>query len=84
MQDHWPLAAKFGTWLASSLQGSDFAYGDYDGWEGGKRRGGLIMFFLLDANFLYHRDIEIIKNDLFILVCNWWRWLLYCDFTYLS
>jgi hypothetical protein len=32
--------------------------------------------------YLYYRDIEIIKNDLFLLVCNWWRWLLYCDFPY--
>jgi hypothetical protein len=24
LQSHWPLAAKFGTWPAISLQGSDF------------------------------------------------------------
>jgi len=42
------------------------------------------MFLLLDAVlfYLYHRDIEIIKNDLFLLVCNWWRWLLYCYSSY--
>ena len=42
------------------------------------------MFLLLDAAlfYLYHRGIEIVKIDLFILVCNWWRWLLYCDFSY--
>jgi hypothetical protein len=47
--------------------------------------GGVFsMFLLLDAVlfYLYHRDIEIIKNDLFLLVCNWWRWLLYCDSSY--
>ncbi len=44
LQSHWPLAAKFGTWLANSLQGSDFAYVNYNG-------GGvtLFMFLLLDA-----------------------------------
>jgi hypothetical protein len=44
LQSHWPLAAKFGTWLADSLQGSDFAYVSYNG-------GGvaLFMFLLLDA-----------------------------------
>ena len=31
LQSHWPLAAKFGTWLANSLQGSDFAYVSYNG-----------------------------------------------------
>ncbi len=42
------------------------------------------MFLLLDAFmiYLYYRDIEIIKNDLFLLVCNWWRWLLYCYSSY--
>ena len=46
LQSHWPLAAKFGTWLADSLQGSDFAYVSYSG-------GGvaLFMFLLLDAVF---------------------------------
>ena len=46
LQSHWPLAAKFGTWLANSLQGSDFAYVSYNG-------GGvtLFMFLLLDAVF---------------------------------
>ena len=38
LQSHWPLAAKFGTWLADSLQGSEFAYVGYNG--GG--RGGII------------------------------------------
>ena len=40
LQSHWPLAAKFGTWPANSLQGSDFAYASYNG-EGG---GGDICF----------------------------------------
>ncbi len=46
--------------------------------------GVLLMFLLLDAFmiYLYYRDIEIIKNDLFLLVCNWWRWLLYCNSSY--
>ncbi len=35
LQSHWPLAAKFGTWLANSLQGSDFAYVSYNGGGGG-------------------------------------------------
>ena len=46
LQSHWPLAAKYGTWLADSLQGSDFAYVSHNG-------GGvmLFMFLLLDAFF---------------------------------
>ncbi len=35
LQGHWPLAAKSGTWLADSLQGSDFAYVGYNGGGGG-------------------------------------------------
>ena len=31
LQTHWPLAAKFGTWLANLLQGSDFAYVSHNG-----------------------------------------------------
>jgi hypothetical protein len=46
LQGHWPLAAKFGTWLADSLQGSEFAYVGYNG--GG---GTFFMFLLLDAVF---------------------------------
>ena len=34
LQSHWPLAAKYGTWLANSLQGSDFAYVSYNGGGG--------------------------------------------------
>ena len=34
LQSQWPLAAKYGTWLANSLQGSDFAYVTYNGREG--------------------------------------------------
>jgi len=45
LQSHWPLAAKFGTWLADSLQGSDFAYVSYNGGGGVT----LFMFLLLDA-----------------------------------
>jgi hypothetical protein len=40
LQSHWPLAAKFGTWLADSLQGSEFAYVGYNG--GGEGGGGII------------------------------------------
>ena len=40
LQSHWPLAAKFGTWLANSLQGSDFAYVSYTGRGGG---GNIIL-----------------------------------------
>jgi len=48
LQGHWPLAAKFGTWLADSLQGSEFAYVGYNG--GG---GTFFMFLLLDAVFFF-------------------------------
>ena len=39
LQSHWPLAAKYGTWLANSLQGSDFACVTYNG------RGGYYSCF---------------------------------------
>jgi hypothetical protein len=48
LQSHWPLAAKFGTWLADSLQGSEFAYVGYNGGGGG---GASFMCLLLDAVF---------------------------------
>ena len=35
LQSHWPLAAKFGTWLADSLQGSESACVGYNGGGGG-------------------------------------------------
>ena len=58
LQSQWPLAAKYGTWFANSLQGSDFAYVSYNG-------GGvtLFMFLLLDAVFLYYRDIFSVAKD---------------------
>jgi hypothetical protein len=49
LQSHWPLAAKFGIWLANSLRGSDFAYASYNG--GGGRGEILCLFFLLGAIF---------------------------------
>jgi hypothetical protein len=49
LQSHWPLAAKFGTWLADSLQGSEFAYVGYNGGGGGG--GASFMCLLLDAVF---------------------------------
>jgi hypothetical protein len=54
------------------------------GGGGGERRGNIFLFHLFDAVliYLYYRDIETIKIDLFLLVCNWWRWLLYCDSSY--
>ncbi len=61
MQSHWPLAAKFGTWFANSLQGSDFAYASYNGGGGGG--GILFLFFLLGAIFLYYRDIFSVAKD---------------------
>jgi hypothetical protein len=48
LQSHWPLAAKFGTWLADSLQGSEFAY---VGYNGGGEGGASFMCLLLDAVF---------------------------------
>jgi hypothetical protein len=35
LQSQWPLAAKYGTRFANSLQGSDFAYVSYNGRGGG-------------------------------------------------
>ncbi len=53
MQSHWPLAVKFGTWPANSLQGSDFAYASYNGGGGG---GGGTYFSPVDAFYLNYRD----------------------------
>ena len=36
LQSQWPLAAKYGTRFANSLQGSDFAYVSYNGLGGGE------------------------------------------------
>jgi hypothetical protein len=54
LQSQWPLAAKYGTRFANSLQGSDFAYVSYNGrWV-----------LLLDAVSLYPRDIfSVVKVD---------------------
>ena len=42
------------------------------GGGGGEEEGEYFPFHLFDAVliYLYYRDIEIIKNDLFLLVCN--------------
>ena len=53
LQSHWPLAAKFGTWPANSLQGSDFAYVSYNG--GGE--GEYYAFSPVRRHFSLHRDI---------------------------
>jgi hypothetical protein len=42
LQSQWPLAAKYGTWFANSLQGSDFAYVSYNG-RGGRGGGNIIL-----------------------------------------
>ena len=34
LQNHCPLVAKFGTWLANLLWGSDFAYVSHNGGGG--------------------------------------------------
>jgi hypothetical protein len=61
LQSQWPLAAKYGTRFANSLQGSDFAYVSYNGRGGG---GILFLFLLLDAVSLYPRDIfSVVKVD---------------------
>ncbi len=60
LQSHWPLAAKYGTWLANSLQGSDFAYVSYNGrGEGGGGRGIFIHVSPVRRCFSlqYFRDI---------------------------
>ena len=49
--------AKFGTWLANSLQGSDFAYVSYNG--GG---GILCLFLLLGAIFLFIEIFSVAKD----------------------
>jgi hypothetical protein len=42
LQSQWPLAAKYGTRFANSLQGSDFAYVSYNG-RGGGGGGNIIL-----------------------------------------
>ena len=42
LQSHWPLAAKYGTRVANSLQGSDFAYASCNGGGG---RGECYAYF---------------------------------------
>ncbi len=61
LQSHWPLAAKFGTWLANSLQGSDFAYASYNG--GGWREGNTMLISPVRRYFSLHRDIQLSKID---------------------
>jgi hypothetical protein len=54
LQSHWPLAVKFGTWLANSLQGSDFAYASYNGGGGG---GDTMLISPVWRYFSLRRDI---------------------------
>ena len=68
LQSHWPLAAKFGTWPANSLQGSDFAYVSHNG--GG---GILCMFLLLGAIFLFIEIFSVLK---LIKKAFWLLWML--------
>jgi len=56
LQGHWPLAAKFGTWLADSLQGSEFAYVGYNGGGGG---GGDIIHVSPVRRCFFFSIIEI-------------------------
>ncbi len=69
LQSHWPLAAKFGTWLANSLQGSDFAYASYNGGGGGILR----LFLLLGAIFLFTEIFSVLK---LIKKAFWLLWML--------
>jgi hypothetical protein len=58
LPSHWPLAAKYGTWLLNSLQGSDFAYASYNGGGGGRGEGGNTMLISpVRRYFSLHRDI---------------------------
>ena len=70
LQSHWPLAAKFGTWLADSLQGSDFAYASYNGGWGGE--GTYVS--PVDAVSLYYRDIFSVLK--LIKKAFWLLWML--------
>jgi hypothetical protein len=71
LQSHWPLAAKFGTCPANSLQGSDFAYASYNGGGGG---GGILcLFFLLGAIFLFMEIFSVLK---LIKKAFWLLWML--------
>ncbi len=69
MQNHWPLAAKFGTWLANSLWESDFAYVSCNG-EGG---GILCLFSLLGAIFFFIEIFSVLK---LIKKAFWLLWML--------
>ncbi len=69
LRSHWPLAAKFGTWLANSLQGSDFAYAGYNGGGGGI----LCLFILLGATFLFTEIFSVLK---LIKKAFWSLWML--------
>jgi len=62
LQSQWPLAAKYGTRFANSLQGSDFAYVSYNG------RGGILcLFLLLGAIFLFIENLALQKTEDFFL-----------------
>ncbi len=52
LQNHCPLVAKFGTWLANLLWGSDFAYVTHNG--GG---GNTMHISPVRRYFSLHRDI---------------------------
>jgi hypothetical protein len=47
LQSQWPLAAKYGTRFANSLQGSDFAYVSYNGRGGGGGGNNMIWNIIL-------------------------------------
>ena len=70
-QSHWPLAVKFGTWLANSLQGSDFAYVSYNGGGGGG--GEYYAYFWLGAIFLFLEIFSVLK---LIKKAFWLLWML--------
>ncbi len=70
MQSHWPLAAKFGTWFANLLRGSDFAYVSHCFGGGG---GILCIFLLLGAIFLFIEIFSVLK---LIKKAFWLLWML--------
>ena len=63
LQSHWPLAAKFGTWPANSLQGSDFAYASYNGGGGG---GNTMLISPVRRYFSFYREFSVAKDRGFL------------------
>ena len=68
LQSHWPLAAKFGNWLANSLWESDFAYVSRNGGV-----GILCIFLLLGAIFLFIEIFSVLK---LMKKAFWLLWML--------